>query len=542
MDRKSILGFIMIALVIILYPWYMNMVSPIDKTAPLDNYEDQIVLYDKKDQANKINKTTSPINKNNNTSKDVLVESPYYNIIINNKNGGSFIKYQLLEYSRYDSALVNMIDSQSIDNLIINFISMDGENISLNDYWQLINDKTKVTIGSREETLEFQTTFNGKKIKKIFTFYPDSYKVGLNVLFDDPTEIISRGQFSLSWNGGLLPTEKNIKTDFQEFRAYAYLGDELLGSRLKKDKLNQDNQTGSTAWTAIRTKYFITSFIPKIPGIGAKISGKYIGDRPAYNMEIFHSLMNDSYFDLYIGPLDYNKIKSLNVGLENAMSLGWKFIRPIGRLITWTLKNMYSFIPNYGIVVILFAILIKILLNPLTVRQFKSTKKMQEIQPKLQKIKEKYKNDTQKLSKAQMQLFKDAGYNPASSCLPLFLQMPILFAVFTVFRTTIDFRGAPFFGWITDLSVPDTLFSIGGLPINILPFFMGATMFLQQKMMSPNSSDPQQKTMMYAMNGVFLILFYTFPSGLNLYYSVFNLLSIAQQKYMGVGKVNLSNN
>ena len=170
------------------------------------------------------------------------------------------------------------------------------------------------------------------------------------------------------------------------------------------------------------------------------------------------------------------------------------------------------------------------------------TKKMQEIQPKLQKIKEKYKNDTQKLSKAQMQLFKDSGYNPASSCLPLFLQMPILFAVFTVFRTTIDFRGAPFFGWITDLSVPDTLFSLGGLPINILPFFMGATMFLQQKMMSPNSSDPQQKTMMYAMNGVFLILFYTFPSGLNLYYSVFNLLSIAQQKYMGVGKVNLNSN
>ena len=539
MDRKSILGFIMIALVIILYPWYMNIVAPIDKTTPLDNYEDQIISDNKKDQ---INKTASPINTNDNTSKNIVVESPYYNIIINNKNGGSFVKYQLLEYSRYDSALVNMIDPQSTDNLTINFISMDGENISLNNYWQSINNKTKVTVGSREETLEFQTTFNGKKIKKIFTFYPDSYKIGLNVLFDDPTEIISRGQFSLSWNGGLLPTEKNKKTDYQEFRAYAYLGDELLGSRLKKDKLNQESQTGSTKWAAIRTKYFITSFIPNMPGIGAKISGKYIGDRPAYNMEIFHSLMNDSYFNLYIGPLDYNKIKSLNVGLENAMSLGWKFIRPIGRLITWTLKSMYAFIPNYGMVVILFAILIKILLNPLTVRQFKSTKKMQEIQPKLQKIKEKYKNDTQKLSKAQMQLFKDSGYNPASSCLPLFLQMPILFAVFTVFRTTIDFRGAPFFGWITDLSVPDTLFSIGGLPINILPFFMGATMFLQQKMMSPNSSDPQQKTMMYAMNGVFLILFYTFPSGLNLYYSVFNLLSIAQQKYMGVGKVNLNSN
>ena len=239
--------------------------------------------------------------------------------------------------------------------------------------------------------------------------------------------------------------------------------------------------------------------------------------------------------------MDYIRIKSLDVGLENAMSLGWGIFKPIGRLITWTLKTMYSVIPNYGIVVILFAFLIKLLLNPLSIKQFKSQKKMQEIQPRLQEIKRKYKNDTAKLSRAQMQLFKDSGYNPASACLPLFLQMPILIAVFTVFRTTVDFRGAPFFGWISDLSAPDTLFTLAGIPINILPFFMGGTMFLQQKMMSANNSDPQQKTIMYVMNAVFLVLFYSFPSGLNLYYAVFNILSIAQQSYMGVGQLNTAN-
>ncbi len=214
------------------------------------------------------------------------------------------------------------------------------------------------------------------------------------------------------------------------------------------------------------------------------------------------------------------------------MSLGWAPIRPLGRLVTWSLSKMYAVIPNYGLVVILFAFLVKILLNPLTKKQFSSTKKMQAIQPQIKKIKEKYKNDPQKLNKAQTDLFKQEGVNPLGGCLPMLFQMPILVAFFTVFRSTIEFRGAPFFGWITDLSAPDTLMTIAGFPINILPFLMGITMFLQQKLMAAPDSGGQQKMMMYFMNVFFLFLFYTFPSGLNLYYSVFNILSIVQQKYL----------
>ena len=156
---------------------------------------------------------------------------------------------------------------------------------------------------------------------------------------------------------------------------------------------------------------------------------------------------------------------------------------------------------------------------------------MQALQPQIQRLKEKYKNDSQKLSRAQMELFKEKGVNPMGGCLPLLLQMPILISFFTIFRSTIEFRGAPFFGWITDLSVPDTITTIAGFPINILPFLMGITMFLQQKLMAAPDGGNQQKIMMYFMNVFFLFLFYTFPSGLNLYYSVFNLLSIVQQKY-----------
>ena len=109
--------------------------------------------------------------------------------------------------------------------------------------------------------------------------------------------------------------------------------------------------------------------------------------------------------------------------------------------------------------------------------------------------------------------------------------MPILVSVLSIFRSTIEFRGAPFFGWISDLSVPDTLVEVAGFPINILPVLMGSTMFIQQKMMAAPNADANQKTMMSVMTVFFLFLFYSFPSGLNLYYFVFNLLSIIQQKY-----------
>ena len=540
-DRKSITGFLLIALVIILYPWYMSIVSP---SIPNESTPDKIngTKSDQRKSSDNSSVLIESINDvdSNLESKQLTIESDLYSIKMLNKNGGSFVDYKLNNYKKYDSTIVNLIDPTENNNLILKFVSMDGERISLDKNWEILSNQRKITISDKEEILEFRTLYQNKLIKKIFTFYPNSYKIGLEVVFNDPNVFISRGEFTLAWNGGLVATEKNYKSDYQEFRGYAYLGDELFGSKLKSGNTNSENQNGNTNWVAIRTKYFITSIMPSMPGLGATVGGRLSGDRPSYSVEIHNPLMNKNQFDLYIGPMDYNRIKSLDVGLENAMSLGWGFFKPIGRLITWTLKTMHSVIPNYGIVVILFAFLIKLLLNPLSVKQFKSQRKMQEIQPRLQEIKRKYKNDTTKLSRAQMQLFKDSGYNPASACLPLFLQMPILIAVFTVFRTTVDFRGAPFFGWISDLSAPDTLFTLAGIPINILPFFMGGTMFLQQKMMSANNNDPQQKTIMYVMNAVFLVLFYSFPSGLNLYYAVFNILSIAQQSYMGVGQLNSS--
>ncbi len=531
MDRKTLLAFLLIAIVLIFTPWYMDLVAPTRALSdlPVDSdkfVSDEILTSPKSDPL--------PVEKkqqNNVATKNIVVENSLYRLALSNKNGGSFSSFELLQYDKFDSTHVNLIDDLNRDNMALGFVSLDGDPVLLSDNWDSTNPRDFVRASTRQQTVVFQTSFNGNRIQKKYIFYPDSYNIDVEVVFNKPNDYISRNQYYLSWFGGLSPTEKNVKDDLTHFGGYAYLGDELLSSSGKNENEVVATQKGQTHWSAVTTKYFISAIIPETPGVGASVGAKQIDGRPIYNVKINQSASSSNRFTLYVGPLDYKTIRSFDNGLEKTMSLGWAIFRPLGRLVTWSLAKLYTLIPNYGLVVILFAFIVKILLNPLTKQSFISNKKMQALQPEIQKLKEKHKNDPQRASRAQMELFKERGVNPMGGCLPLLLQMPILISFFTVFRSTIEFRGAPFIAWISDLSAPDTLLSIGGFPINVLPVFMGLTMFLQQKMMATPGAGGQQKFMLYFMNVFFLFLFYSFPSGLNLYYSVFNVLSIVQQKY-----------
>jgi YidC/Oxa1 family membrane protein insertase len=225
------------------------------------------------------------------------------------------------------------------------------------------------------------------------------------------------------------------------------------------------------------------------------------------------------------------------------MDFGWAIVRPISKGVLWVLKTMHGFIPNYGVILIIFSILIKLIVYPLTKKSYQSTQAMQAIQPEIASLKEKYKNNPTKLNQATMELYKKKGVNPLGSCFPMMLQMPLLFALFTVFRSTIELRGEPFIFWIKDLSAPDVIFYLPfkvplyGDYVCALPILMALSMFAQQKMMTPQATTgpqaEQQKIMQYFMMGFFFLLFNSFPSGLNLYYTLFNVLTIAQQKLTG---------
>jgi YidC/Oxa1 family membrane protein insertase len=217
------------------------------------------------------------------------------------------------------------------------------------------------------------------------------------------------------------------------------------------------------------------------------------------------------------------------------MSLGWAWlIRPISEYIMLPIFTAIHYvIPNWGLVIIIFSILIKVALHPLSKTQMKSMKKMQKLQPLMDEMREKYKDDPQKMNQSIMNLYKEYGVNPAGGCLPLLLQMPIMYALYSVFRGAIELRQASFVGWITDLSIPDVIYRlsfklplIGIQDISGIAVLMGVTMFFQTKM---TTKDPRQKAMVWMMPIMMTFLFNGFPAGLNLYYTVFNILSIGQQ-------------
>ena len=530
MDRQTLLAFLLIGFIIVLYPWYMSIVSPPElnmvppSTQPKELINENIT-------PEKI-KTVTTKKLDSIPVKSIGVSTNLYDLTISNKNGGAFTNFNLYKYQDHNDNLVNLIDNDNSNNMVIGFVSIDGDKILLDENWSMVDNIKSLSVERGQKSLTFKTNFSNQTITKKYTFYADTYNIDVDVEFENPSQFISRNQYTLNWNGGMPATEKNLSNDYLFFEGYASLGGERMGSKPKKGKSTVENQNGSTLWSAIKTKYFISAIIPSEPGIGAQVESELNNEKPIYNTEITQSSNSNNRFTLYLGPLDYDSLSDFNVGLEENVDLGWALFRPIGQVISWLLTKMYAIIPNYGLVVVVFAFLIKLLLNPLTVKTFESTRKMQALAPEIQKLKEKYKNDPQKMSRAQMELYKNSGANPLGGCLPMLIQMPILVSVFSIFRSKIEFRGAPFFGWISDLSVPDTLISIGSFPINILPVLMGSTMFIQQKMMSAPNADTQQKTMMYVMNVFFLFLFYRFPSGLNLYYFVFNLLTILQQKYL----------
>ncbi|MFQ5707928.1 MAG: membrane protein insertase YidC [bacterium] len=408
-------------------------------------------------------------------------------------------------------------------------------------------DKKRVVLSEKHPIDEVEFTLDlgpGKAIVKKFTFYYDQYSIDFDVRFRNIDEVEGFSYF-VTWRSGLESTEPDFKDDMSHANIYALQGGDVEKFDVK-NKFKRKDWDNPTDWIAIRTKYFTTVLIPKsdkaqavwnlygelVPGGEGLVWKKYGYD---LQMPFYEQAKSSGRFIVYLGPLDYDILKSYHVGLEKMMDFGWLIFRPFAKFVLWSFKALSKVIPNYGFVIIIFSILIKLGLFPLTRKSYKSMKAMQALQPLMQEINEKYKEDPQKKQAALMNLYKEHGVNPLGGCIPMLLQMPLLYGLFSVFRSTIELRGAPFIWWIKDLSRPDTIATLPftlplyGNTVNVLPLFMGITMFIQQKI---SVTDPKQKAMVYFMPIFFTLLFNSFPSGLNLYYALFNLFTILQEKLL----------
>ncbi|TMQ70285.1 MAG: membrane protein insertase YidC, partial [Candidatus Eisenbacteria bacterium] len=232
------------------------------------------------------------------------------------------------------------------------------------------------------------------------------------------------------------------------------------------------------------------------------------------------------HFLVYFGPNEFFALNWLGYRLESLVDLGWTWIRPFSKLLLRLLGWVYGVVHNYGIAIVVLATLVRVLLHPLSMMSIKSMREMQRVQPEIDRIREKYKNDAQAVNTAMMALYKEHKINPAGGCLPMLVQMPLFIALYSVLYNAIELRQAPFVGWVNDLSAPDTLFHVAGFPLRAMPIVMALSGLLQQRM---TPTDPRQASSMYMMNVVMLVFFYNLPSGLVLYWTVMNLLTALQQ-------------
>jgi YidC/Oxa1 family membrane protein insertase len=385
----------------------------------------------------------------------------------------------------------------------------------------------------------------GRIVKKL-TFKNQAFDFDADIAFEGMQSVVANYEYQILWENGIRYTEYNSVDESNSAAAYTFGGGELKEVNAKSGGENpKEDLSGQTEWVALRNKYFAVALISQDKkAAGAYLEGQHItiqdnGAVEKYSVALKYPFKNTANetakISAYIGPLKFSIIKSYDRGLDQIMSLGWSWIRPITEYIFIPLfALLHSVISNYGIVIILFSILIKLALYPLTKSSMASMRKMQKLQPLMAEIREKYKSDAQQMNVQIMKLYKDYGVNPAGGCLPMLLQLPILYALYSLFTASIELRQEHFMLWVTDLSVPDVLISLSfSLPllgnfISGLTVAMGITMFIQQKQ---TVTDPTQKALVWMMPIMMTVMFNHFPSGLNLYYFVFNLLSIGQQWY-----------
>lgn len=296
------------------------------------------------------------------------------------------------------------------------------------------------------------------------------------------------------------------------------------------------------AWVAIKSRFFVTAFSASQPNCGFTATMARDTSQEGYSLDqvsvrmLFpeqvlgqgETLTRD--YLLYAGPKRLALLQKLGNGMDAIMQFGW--FTWFCKLMVPTLNLFYRLIPNYGVAIILLTFLVRIIFWPLTHKSTVSMRRMQTLQPKLKELQAKFKDNPQKMQQETWALYREHKVNPMSSCLPMFIQIPVFIALFNVLRTSVELRYAPFL-WVVDLSEPENLLAgVLPIPLNILPILMSATMALQSYL-TPSTGDPQQQRMMMVMMPVMMLfMFYSFPSALALYWTVSQVLSIAQMLWI----------
>ena len=460
-----------------------------------------------------------------------LVSSALYTYGISTQ-GGRLVSATLAEYrSTVKQEADHPLELLPAGTGILDVIVVAGnDTISLRD-WNFTASARALTV-REPQTLTLTGTQGGRTAELTYRFTPDQYRIDVSGRVSGVGP--NGGLLLLDLGDGIRNTEADSAGNFRE----AGIVTKQQESKVTRFSSLKSGETttlsGPFEWVAVKTKYFVIGAL-QLDTTLARISGVTLTPLPTlekhpHGAQVLLSLPvgADGVFryTVYAGPMEIKRLAAYGHDFDDVNPYGWPGFRTVIRFfaapVRWLLIEMHTKLNlAYGIVLILFGIMIRLLLWPLNQKAMRSTMRMQEVQPLLKDIQERYKNDPQRLNTEMFKLYKEHKVNPLGGCWPMLLPWPFLLALFVVFQYSIELRGASFL-WMADLSMHD--------PYYILPVLMGISIFGMSKLgqlgMEPN---PQMQTMLYVMPVMMTVLFAQFPAGLNLYYTVQNLASIPQQ-------------
>ncbi|MBP1691683.1 MAG: yidC [Bacteroidetes bacterium] len=484
MDRQSTIGFVLITIVLIVWMWVqapppaeqqpVRQDSTAVQAAPAPSAVPPPPAYGERTQQDSLGRFFAGRQRGN--ERVIVVETDLYRAELTTL-GGTLRIWELRAFKTWDGHPVQLVDYTAGRDLSVLFTSTDGKLVNTSRLYFDADQPSGVAVtlsgtDSRTVTMTLPVEGGGTLLKR-YTFTNGTYLVDTEVEFRGLAGVVSNFEYQIVWEHGVRYAEGNSVDESTFAMAYASSGGELTELDVSGigETGNQD-LNGKTAWVATRNKYFGVALIaPGEVAQGAYLEGDHRGEADGGSVERYAVALKMPFrgqavetgkVSVYLGPLEYDGVKGLGVGLEQVMNLGaaW-IIRPISEYLMIPLFTVLkAVIPNYGWVIVVFSLIIKVVLHPLTKSSMNSMRRMQALSPMMNEIREKHKDNPEKMNQAVMNLYKEYGVNPASGCLPLLLQMPIMFALYSVLRSSIELRQASFFGWITDLSIPDALLKL----------------------------------------------------------------------------------
>lgn len=462
----------------------------------------------------------------------VIVETPLYRAAIDPRGG----LLEAIELKRYPSFTgpgpVQLVPEAA--GFLRRAADLGTHRLALSDLRFAVSD-TLLQLGPGDERRDLTLRYRSGQsaITQTYRFDSSGYVIDYELDVGSP----ANGVLVTSVGPRLESNEKNVRDDYGQLRAVARVDGEVVSRQAKDvDEGEALALAGDVDWAGIRNKYFLAVVMAPSedePLSAATMEGEASDSLPLVDVAIGARIRDGrAAYRLYLGPQEYQRLSRLNEGLDDVSQYGWSWIRwmitPFAKLCVIIMLWMHNFIPSYGLVLMVFALLVRVVTWPLTTKSYQSIRAMQRLQPELQRLREQYKSDPQRMQQETMALYREKKVNPLGGCLPNLIPMPILFALFFVFQSTIEFRGQPFL-WLADLSQPD--------PLYILPVLMGATIYASSKL---TTTDPKMAAMTYVMPLVLTFVFLNLAAGLVLYYALSNLLTFAQQWWLkhSIGHMN----